>query len=105
MNKQYHTNIKFCGGCNPEIDRGRVVRRFKELLDKNPLKEKIIFDNGNDILIMVNGCPHACLAENKTQMDNFSAVISMRGRMIEFNAAAEDDLPEILLKIIKQIIN
>ncbi len=104
MNSQYQIKIKFCGGCNPEIDRGNLVRRFNELLESSTFKNKINFSNGNDILILINGCPHACLDEDRTLIESFSTSISVHGKMIEFISASEDKLPEILLEKIENII-
>ncbi len=48
--------VKYCGGCNPEYRREEV----EEVLRKH---FKISYSEDVDILILINGCRKACLAE------------------------------------------
>jgi len=97
--------LKYCGGCNPEIDRGAVVKRLEELFLSNDLKTKFDFDcNGNtDFLILVNGCPHACLEEDVLNSAKMTPCLSIQGAMIDYRPVPEERLPHLILERIKVI--
>ncbi len=105
MKQVYGIRIKFCGGCNPEIERGSVIKKFKELVASSGKKYRFDFDNDDkyDLLILVNGCQHACLEEDDTINIEAAKYISIKGPMIGLNPVAENDLPKALLIEIEQI--
>jgi len=50
--------IKFCGGCNPVVERGLVAQRIR-----GELEEEACWVSGEeetDFLLIVNGCRTAC---------------------------------------------
>jgi len=51
--------IKFCGGCNPTIDRGQLARSIREnltgLVHWVPSEEEV------DLLLIISGCLSACV--------------------------------------------
>jgi len=50
--------IRFCGGCNPVIERGAVAQGIRE-----ELKAEVTWvseENEKDLLLIVNGCRTAC---------------------------------------------
>ena len=51
--------IKFCGGCNPIIDRGKLARSIREhltgLVRWVPPEEEV------DLLLIISGCLTACV--------------------------------------------
>ena len=52
--------VKFCGGCNPRYDRGKLLKRLKE-----DLKGQFTFESANESqfyegLIVFCGCTNAC---------------------------------------------
>ena len=51
--------IKFCGGCNPIIDRGQLARSIREhltgLIRWVPPEEEV------DLLLIISGCLTACV--------------------------------------------
>jgi hypothetical protein len=50
--------VKFCGGCNPELDRGRVIEIIREDLRGNFLG--VSPDEETDFLLIMEGCKAAC---------------------------------------------
>jgi hypothetical protein len=54
-----HLAIKFCGGCNPIIDRGQLARSIREhltgLVRWVPPEEEV------DLLLIISGCLTACV--------------------------------------------
>ena len=53
-----HLAIKFCGGCNPVIDRGQVARSIRENL--SGLVRWVPAEEETDLLLIICGCLTAC---------------------------------------------
>jgi hypothetical protein len=49
--------VKFCGGCNPLFERGELARLIRQGL---PGSEWIPWEEGPDLVLIINGCPTAC---------------------------------------------
>ena len=49
--------VKYCGGCNPMFDRGKMVARLQKDF---PSAEIVPADDGNDYAVIVCGCKRAC---------------------------------------------
>jgi len=64
--------VRFCGGCNPEFERGDVARRIQEeLAGAVPWVPR---DEEKDFLVVINGCKTAC-AEMPEREKGIPAVI------------------------------
>jgi hypothetical protein len=50
--------VKFCGGCNPLIERGDVANRIRQELG-NQVRWAREGEEA-DLAVMINGCPMAC---------------------------------------------
>ncbi len=98
-------HLKYCGGCNPEIDRRAVVKRLEELFLSNNLKVEFDFNSNRntDLLILVNGCPHACLEEDLNPAI-MTPCFSIQGAMIDYRPVTEEELPHILYEKIIAIL-
>ena len=53
-----HLAIKFCGGCNPVIDRGPLARSIRENL--RGLVHWVPAEEETDLLLIICGCLTAC---------------------------------------------
>ena len=51
--------IKFCGGCNPCIDRGQLARSIRENL--TGFVRWVSAEEEVDLLLIVSGCVTACI--------------------------------------------
>ena len=51
--------IKYCGGCNPAIDRKRLVKQVMQKMPGNLVYEYFDFTDC-DVVLVVNGCSLAC---------------------------------------------
>ena len=52
--------VKYCGGCNPRIDRSALVRKIGRLM---PSESRLVMESPSDpwdVGILVCGCPVAC---------------------------------------------
>jgi hypothetical protein len=57
-------SIKFCGGCNPLIERGEVAQRIREEL---PGPRWVPWEGEADLVLILNGCPTACAERAEIQ--------------------------------------
>lgn len=74
--------IKYCGGCNPEIDRPGVV---KELQARLPKGFRFIHGSSSvpwDIGVLICGCSSAC-AERPELMSSARRWILVRGPVVD----------------------
>ena len=73
--------IKFCGGCNPIVDRGRLARSIREHLPGVvcwvPSDEKV------DLLLIISGCLTAC-ADRPEVTEKAAEFFSIAGSPIVF---------------------
>jgi hypothetical protein len=89
--------ITYCGGCNPEIDRGKVVERLYNLMRAEGLNYCPVPDyEAADVVLIVNGCAHAC-KEEELSTASFP-FISVQGKKLCHVALSEDRLPHDILK-------
>jgi hypothetical protein len=49
--------VKYCGGCNPLIERVEVARKIRENLAG---ARWVSWEEESDLLVVINGCPTAC---------------------------------------------
>lgn len=75
-------SIRFCGGCNPRIDRGRIARELRDLFESMGMS--VIFNSTDaDIVVYLSGClsgcawkfypadvPHATVADHTVDMES-----------------------------------
>ena len=92
--------VRYCGGCNPEIDRVAIVERLKEELEKNNLPARFVYEEEEkiDIVLLVNGCRHACLEEQGLSVENRLPVISMEGEALGGAHMPQQAIPAILAR-------
>lgn len=98
---QIGIGIKYCGGCNPHIDRTKLVQKISELLPQYRFttEQSVPWDIG----IMVCGCPTACA--DKPEYKNLARKwIVVAGKSVDLERAAEEELAEIIVdRILKRI--
>jgi hypothetical protein len=96
----FKIGVWYCGGCNPQIDRSRIVMELREGLRKMGLKVDFtsVRERPVDIFLLVNGCKHACLEAKSLKAGRDRPKISVRGEMVEDQYVGEGDLPRILIQ-------
>jgi hypothetical protein len=61
----HRISIKFCGGCNPRIDRGRIAEKVKAYFSESGYE--VIYNNLDaDFIIYLSGCPASCAKHYST---------------------------------------
>lgn len=77
MTRLLQIRVRYCGGCSPEIERGRTVGRIERLLGG-----RAEFTNDPqarpDVTLHVSGCAHACIDEENTNAGP-EPVVSIQG--------------------------
>jgi len=99
--------LRYCGGCNPQIDRARVIGDLKEGLQKQGLRISFSTEKQGDfdILLLMNGCMRACLEQEYICTDYKDQIISVKGEMVGREYVKEDHIPEFLIKKIVDLLN
>jgi hypothetical protein len=102
----FSIGLRYCGGCNPQIDRARAVRGLQEGLTKLGVTVDLTTDSERavDLVLLVNGCPHACLEEAYLKQGFTAPFISVEGEMVDSRPVREDRIPEILIEKIAKLI-
>jgi hypothetical protein len=93
-------DIRYCGGCNPQIDRSGVITSLKEAIKKMGMEVNFTTDRRRsvDLVLLVNGCIHACLEEAYLKEGHTIPYISIKGEMVDDSFIAEERIPEFLVK-------
>ncbi|MCF8079166.1 MAG: hypothetical protein K9K88_07785 [Desulfobacterales bacterium] len=73
--------VRYCGGCNPEIERGQLVKEVTATL-----AGEVSFSQtpSPDLWLLVNGCPHACLDEELAGKLPPARQVSVQGYRVDF---------------------
>lgn len=64
--------IKFCGGCNPLIERGEVARKIREELAE---ARWVSWEGESDLLMAINGCPTACAEREEIRKNSKASLV------------------------------
>jgi len=97
--------LRYCGGCNPQVDRSRIVREIKEGLRNRGLEFCFSTDKDGifDLFLLINGCRHACIEEDYSLTKRSVNMISVKGDMVDDFYLQEEDITRYLIdKIMTQ---
>ncbi len=90
MSSPFVVRVRYCGGCNPEIERSRIVQEAAGLLEG--LAEFTTEETAPaDLLLHVNGCAHACLDEQEGEPGP-EPVVSVQGLRVDREQVDEKSL-------------
>ena len=94
--------VKYCGGCNPHIDRAKLVCEIGKSL---PPEYSLTMDRSSnpwDIGIIICGCPTACA--DKPDIRNLARKwIVVAGSSIDLDNAPEEKLADIVIQKQKKL--
>lgn len=97
--------LKYCGGCNPEIDRVGIVNELARLLETESIKIQYVEDKEPfDLILLVNGCSHACKEEELNPLPASSPYLSVQGARLQHQPVSEDQIPYALFEKVKSLI-
>jgi 3-hydroxyacyl-[acyl-carrier-protein] dehydratase len=92
--------LKFCGGCNPVIDRSALVQEIRKLLSPVCKMETEQSAEPWEKAVLVCGCPTAC-ADKPTLRSLAKQWIRVSGQMIDFEGVPEDQMAAIIARKIQ----
>jgi hypothetical protein len=99
---QVGIGIKYCGGCNPLIDRAKMVCEIRKALPPEYSLTTESSSNPWDIGIMVCGCSSACV--EKPEIRNLARQwILVAGKSVDLENAPEEKLADIAARKIKKL--
>ena len=96
------TGIKYCGGCNPHIDRAKLALEIEKLLPPEYSLTMNLSSNSWDVGIMVCGCLTAC-ADKPEFTKLASKWIVVAGNSVDLNNAPEEKLAAIVVRKIQHL--
>ena len=89
--------VKYCGGCNPFIDRSMLVCEIKKLL---PQGFSLTADGNSsawDIGVLICGCPVACA--DKPEIRNLARRwIIVGGSAVDLNTMPEEKMAQAIVQ-------
>ncbi|AFM24315.1 hypothetical protein [Desulfomonile tiedjei] len=96
--------IKYCGGCNPQIERSEIVDRLTRLFPEDWLLERGEPADRWDIVILVCGCPVACLDRPETRglARNY---ILISGSMVDFRPVPKERLVAVTVQRLQELVS
>lgn len=94
--------IKYCGGCNPIINRSQVVKEAIDLLRKTTEVE--IVENDADVGLIIAGCEVACVNQSEFE-DQAKKWVIVGGNLVEHRAYPTPQLPEVIVQKILEKAN
>ncbi len=94
--------IKYCGGCNPRIDRAGLVRELGKLLPPDDRLEVLQATTGYDMAVLVCGCEITCV--NRPAVRKLARRwILVGGTTVDHEAVPEDRLAGVVVSKIKEL--
>jgi len=97
--KQMRLYIKYCGGCNPVINRKKIVDEVVHKLQRRTALE-LVGDRA-DIGLIVGGCPVCCVNMDEVR-PLARRLVTVGGELVNFVKVPIAQLSEI---IVEQILN
>ena len=99
---QVSIGIKYCGGCNPLIDRAKVVGEIGKALPPEYCLTTEPYSNPWDIGIMVCGCSSACV--DKPEIRKLARQwILVAGKSVDLENVPEEKLAAITAEKIRKL--
>lgn len=90
--------IRFCGGCNPRIDRGRIARELEQALTS--MGHPVVFNSPDaGLVIFLSGCATGCAFKYNPKDPPF---ITVAAATVDGEETAEDRIVRDVLRKVRQ---
>lgn len=89
--------VKFCGGCNPQIDRLEILKKISNRLPEGYQLITNFPPDSLDTAVLLCGCPAAC-AEIPRIEKMATNWVSVSGEMVDGLQVPESELANVILK-------
>lgn len=93
-------SIKFCGGCNPNIDRVAVAKKIKSQLEDSGIAVNYN-DLNADFTVYINGCKVSCASRQVSE--NQECAIIAGSNLNNWNVE-EADLSQLAVESVKKYL-
>lgn len=94
--------VKYCGGCNCQIDRSRIVTDIENSLEAGHHLTSDANAGPYETGILVCGCPAACA--RKPELDGLaSRWIVIAGKTVDIREMPEERIAAAVVQIIREI--
>src|SRR5512136_1321738 len=95
--------VKYCGGCNPLIDRPGLVREIEKLLHPDVQLITDMTSSPWEIGILVCGCPIACVDRSDIR-DISKRWIRVGGATVDLDSLHEDSMAASIVEKIRMFL-
>lgn len=68
--------IKFCGGCNPLLERGQLAQKVREGFSAS---RWVPWEEESDLVLIINGCSTACAERAEIQKNSRACLVIRPG--------------------------
>ena len=93
--------VKYCGGCNPRIDRSKFVDELKKMLSGDLSLAIGCGTEKWELGILVCGCPTACADRPETRSLALEWIV-VSGQIVDFESISENKLATVVALKIKE---
>lgn len=91
--------VKFCGGCNPHIDRGLVYKKIRELSRGEGFVFTTEDGSGASLILLIEGCPTGCTLPEGSL--GHLEVVRIAGESVNMARVEESDIAQETVKAIR----
>lgn len=92
--------VKYCGGCNCQIDRSKIIKDVESLLKTGDRLTTDVSAAPFDAGILVCGCPTACA--RKPELDALTGRwVVIAGKTVDARDLPEDELAGAVVEKVK----
>ncbi|MBP2637202.1 MAG: hypothetical protein H6Q72_3109 [Firmicutes bacterium] len=93
-------SVQYCGGCNPVIDRSRIVAKLQSLLN-NQIDISYDLDSDYDFLLVVDGCDVGCKGR---MFAKDSKIVYVAGLLVQNVVVKnEEDIPKEIIRRLQEV--
>lgn len=94
--------IKYCGGCNPQIDRVRLARNIIQMLPPDFVVTEASSREPWDIGVLICGCPAACAERSHLKSLALNWLL-IAGSSVDCETCPEEKLAQAAAEKLKKI--
>ncbi len=96
--------VKYCGGCNCQIDRSKIIKDIEIPLGADHHVTTDAAAEPYEAGILICGCPAACA--RKPELDGLAKRwVVIAGKTVDSRELPEERIAAAVVQIIKEIIN
>jgi len=96
--------VKYCGGCNCQIDRSKIIKDIENLLETDHHVTTDVVAGPYETGILICGCPAACA--RKAELDGLAKRwVVIAGQTVDTRELPQERIAAAVVQIIREIMN